>query len=481
MNVNEPGYENLNAEAHLSATFNKMKQNVDSVKISNASQRILKLKLLKESILSHQNEMREAMNISFKKPALETDITELLPVISHINLVVKNLSHWMKPERRPTPKELFGAKSYVIHEPKGIVLILSPWNYAFNLLFDPLVSAIAAGNCAILKPSEATPAAVKVIKKIVEAVFQPSEVYVAEGDARTASYLTSLPFDHIFFTGSPAIGRLVMKAAAENLASVTLELGGKSPAIVHQDADISKTTNSLVFAKFLNTGQTCIAPDYLLVHKDVVSKLSSALIERIESCYGNTPEAIKSSPDFGRIVTEGNYLKIKSWLLRDIGQGARVIYGGNFDDYEKYIEPTLITNVNCESALMQNEIFGPVLPILEYSTIDEALDFVKSLPKPLASYIFSKSSSLQEYVLANTTSGGTTINDCLLHNFNAHLPFGGVNNSGMGKGRGVYGFYEFSNVRGVLNAKSYVRIPELLSAPYTKMKYKIADILLRWF
>lgn len=459
----------------------RMKEHSKVVKASNASTRIGKLKKLRQSLLAHQPEIRKAMHASFRKPDLETDMTELLPVIAHIDYVIKNLSAWLKPEHKRTPKELLGAYSYVVHEPKGVVLILGPWNYAFNLIFDPLVSAIAAGNCILVKPSELTPEASQIIRKIIKEVFHTDEINIIEGDAHLAASLTKLPFDHIFFTGSPAVGKMVMKAASENLTSVTLELGGKSPAIVHSDADINKTASSLVFAKFLNTGQTCIAPDYVLVHRSVKRQLIDVMVLKIQSSYGNSESKVKSSKDFGRIVSENNFKRIESYIKEAISIGATINYGGHADINERYIEPTIITNVEIDSSIMQNEIFGPVLPVLEYQTLDEAYHIINALPKPLACYIFSNSHNIQQDILSNTTAGGTTINDCLLHNFNPNLPFGGINNSGIGKGRGLYGFYEFSNARGVLNAKSFVRMSSLLSAPYSAVKYKIVNILLRYF
>lgn len=457
----------------------RMKQHAKVVKFSNASARINKLRKLRKSLLDHQEDIRKAMKASFSKPELETDLSEILPVIAHIDHVIWNISAWMKPEHKKTPKELLGAFSYVIHEPKGVVLILGPWNYAFNLIFDPLVSAIAAGNCAVLKPSELTPAASEVIKMIIKENFHPDEVVVLEGDARFAGVLTRMPFDHIFFTGSPTVGKMVMKAAAENLTPVTLELGGKSPAIVHLDANISKVASSITFGKFLNTGQTCIATDYILVHRSVKQKLIDEMILKIKSYYGNSPESIKSSVDFGRIVSDKNFQRIQSYIQDAISSGAHVAFGGHTDEKVRYIEPTILTNVSLKSKVMQEEIFGPVLPVIEYEDLSEAYRIIDSMPKPLACYIFSKSDKIQQNILSNTTAGGTTINDCLLHNFNPHLPFGGVNNSGIGKGRGYYGFQEFSNARAVLNSKPLIRMTNLLSAPYSVFKYKLVNFILR--
>lgn len=461
--------------------LNNMQVHAKTVKLDDAAMRIKKLKNLKKSLIHHQDEIRQAMYNEFKKPFLETDISEILPVISHIDYVVKNLAEWMRPEHKKTPIELLGSYSYVVYEPKGVILIMAPWNYAINLVFDPLVSAIAAGNCVIIKPSEYTPYAAKVVKTIVAENFDPNEVCVFEGDAKFASSLSLLPFDHIFFTGSPAVGRKVMKAAAENLVSVTLELGGKSPAIVHSDADIINTAAGLVFGKFLNTGQTCIAPDYVLVQKNVKAKLVDALISRIKSNYGKDETKIPESKDYGRIVTDKEFLRIQNYISDAIERGATLAYGGKMNQQERYIQPTILADVDMQSLVMQEEIFGPVLPIIAYNNLEEAFEFIEKLPKPLSCYIFSSSHNVQQKIIANTTAGGTTINDCLLHNFNPHLPFGGVNNSGIGKGRGIYGFHEFSNPRAVLHSRPVVRMSKFLSAPYTNFKYKLVDIILKWF
>lgn len=460
--------------------FNKMQVHAKDIKFSEASVRIEKLKNLKKSLLHYQDEIRQAMYNEFKKPFLETDISEILPVTSHIDFVVKNLAEWMRPEHKKTPIELLGSYSYIVYEPKGVVLILAPWNYAFNLIFDPLVSAIAAGNCAIIKPSEYTPYAAKVVQKIVAEIFDPNEISVLEGDAKFASSLSLMPFDHIFFTGSPAVGKKVMKAAAENLVSITLELGGKSPAIVHSDADIANTAAGLVFGKFLNTGQTCIAPDYILVQKDVKMKLVDALISRIKSNYGDDESKLKESKDYGRIVSDKEFLRIENYINDALERGATLAYGGKMNQLERYIQPTILADVDFQALVMQEEIFGPVLPIITYNNLEEAFGFIEKLPKPLSCYIFSSSHNVQQKIIANTTAGGTTINDCLLHNFNPHLPFGGVNNSGIGKGRGIYGFHEFSNPRAVLHSRPVVRMSKFLSAPYTNLKYKLVGFILKY-
>lgn len=470
----------VDAQQKAIEVFNNMQVHAKTIKHSDAAIRIEKLKTLKKALLHYKDEIRLAMYNEFKKPFLETDISEILPVTSHIDYVVKNLAEWMRPEHKKTPIELLGSYSYIVYEPKGLVLIMAPWNYAFNLIFDPLVSAVAAGNCAIIKPSENTPYAAELVKKIVAEIFEPNEVCVMEGDAKFASSLSLMPFDHIFFTGSPAVGKKVMKAAAENLVSITLELGGKSPAIVHSDADIANTAAGLVFGKFLNTGQTCIAPDYVLVQKDVKLKLVEALISRIKNNYGEDESKLPESRDYGRIISDKEFLRIQNYISDAIARGATLAYGGRINQQERYIQPTILTDVDLQALVMQEEIFGPVLPVITYDKLEEAFEFIEKLPKPLSCYIFSSSHRIQQNIIANTTAGGTTINDCLLHNFNPHLPFGGVNNSGIGKDRGIYGFHEFSNPRAVLHSRPVVRMSKFLSAPYTSLKYKLVDFILKY-
>ncbi len=459
--------------------FDRQKTHSSLVAATTAHQRIVKLKKLKAALLQYQEEIRKAMYDTFRKPYIETDYSEILPVTRHIDHVCKNLNQWMEPKRKTTPIEFFGSSSYIHYEPCGVVMIISPWNYAFNLVFDPLVSAIASGNCVIIKPSELSPIASSLTKKIINELFNPDEISVIEGDVQTSTALLKLPFNHIFFTGSPDTGKIVMKAAAHNLTSVTLELGGKSPAIVHEDANIKNAARNIAFGKFLNTGQTCIAPDYVLVHKSVKDLFLKEMTNCIHSFYGNDSASIKKSPDYGRIINDKQYNRIVNYLKDAQSKGYKLITGGDVDHQERYIAPTVISDLAKDCLILNEEIFGPILPVIEYNKLEEAILYVNNKPKPLSFYIFSRSYKIQQTILSKTRAGGTTINDCLLHMFNVHLPFGGVNHSGIGKSRGYYGFQVFSNQRSVLNHKGLITVSKLLGAPYTQLKQSIVNFLLK--
>lgn len=463
----------------LNELFEIQKANLSIVAKSTARERIAKLKKLKSVLINYQDEIRQAMYASFSKPSIETDFSELIPITRNIDHVCKNLSYWMQSKKKATPIEFLGSSSYIHFEPKGIVLIIAPWNYPFNLVFDPLVGAIAAGNCVIIKPSEISPIASPLIKKIISEIFKPDEICVIEGDSKVATELLKLPFNHIFFTGSTNVGKIVMKAAADNLASVTLELGGKSPAIVHSDANIKTAARKITFGKFLNTGQTCIAPDYVLVHSSVKDEFIREINESIHSFYGKDAESIKKSPDFARIINNNHFGRIMGYLSEAISKGAKIVTGGENDPNERYIAPTVLTDIPEDCTILKEEIFGPILPVVEYSSLDNAIQYINEKSKPLSLYIFSADSKIQASIIQNTSAGGSTVNDCLLHMFNVNLPFGGVNESGLGKSRGFYGFQAFSNERSILYAKGPISVSKLISAPYTTIKKRFVNFLLK--
>jgi aldehyde dehydrogenase (NAD+) len=443
---------------------------------TTASQRIAKLNRLLDAILRYRPQMREAMYADYRKPAFEVDAVEVLPITGAIRHAKSNIRNWMDEKAVPTPLAFFGGKSWVQYEPKGVCLIISPWNFPFNLSFLPLVSAIAAGNTAIIKPSEMTPHSSALIKKIVAEVFEENEVAVVEGDAEVAKALLALPFHHIFFTGAPSIGKLVMKAAAENLASVTLELGGKSPVIVDETADLPTAATRIVRGKFANCGQICIAPDYLLVQETVLPKLLDLLKKNLREGYGDDPSKSDSYP---RIVNGRHFRRVKNLLDDAVLAGAKVEAGGRMNEAENYIEPTLLTGQPDDSAVMQEEIFGPLLPIRPYRSLDEAIAFVNDRERPLTLSVFSKKRRNIRRVLAETRAGNSCVNQNQLHFYNHDLPFGGVNNSGIGKSHGWYGFQEFSNARAVYK-QQFWGPSELLRAPYDKTKQWILDFAIKW-
>lgn len=467
--------------AQIDRIFDAQKIQAIKLRRSPASARIKLLKQLLAWINTHQEDIRKAIYADFKKPYPEIDISEIFVVNSEINHAIKHLDSWMKPKKVTTPLTMLGSSAHVQMEPKGVCLIIAPWNYPFNLALGPLVSAIAAGNTAIIKPSELTPHTSALIRRICSEVFDEQMVWVVEGEVEVAQALLKKPFDHIFFTGSPAVGKIIMKAAAEHLSSVTLELGGKSPAVIDSKVNFKDAAEKLVWGKFVNCGQTCIAPDYLMVAKSAKSELIGALKNSLDSMYNPHGKGIQSSADYARIVNS-KHLERLSHLLQDaVSNGATIEYGGVIDVSENYFEPTIISGVTDEMNIMQEEIFGPILPIMDYEDVDHAINYINHHPKPLALYAFSNSSSFVQKVIDATSSGGAVANDCVLHFLHSELPFGGVNNSGIGKAHGIYGFQAFSNEKAVLKQRIGLTASKPLYPPYGAMAKKVVESLLRWF
>ena len=404
--------------------------------------RVEQLKKLRQAILERESLIVTALNQDLRKPELDSYITEIRVSIQEIDYALKHLKKWAKPRRVKTSLETFPSVAQIYPDPLGIVLIISPWNYPFALAISPLIGAIAAGNCAVIKPSESTPTVSQLIATMIQQTFSNTEIAVVEGDATVSQQLLAEKFDHIFFTGGTKIGQLVMEAAAKNLTPVTLELGGKSPCIVDTEIDLEETAKRIAWGKFFNAGQTCIAPDYLLVDKSIKEALITELQGCIVNFYGENPQ---TSSDYCRIVNERQFKRLQA-LLKD----GDIITGGQTDLEEKYIAPTLITNVSLESELMQEEIFGPILPILDYANLEDAIAFINQRPKPLALYLFSNNKSKQERILEATSSGGVCINDTIFQVGVIDLPFGGVGPSGMGAYHGKATFDTFSHYKSVL-------------------------------
>ncbi len=448
------------------------------VAATSADQRKAKLRALLEALLAHRAEARMALAADFRKAREEVDLTELYPVISELKDALCHLHRWMKPRKVPTPIGLLGSVGTIVHEPRGLVLIIAPWNYPIYLTLGPLVSALAAGNCAILKPSEFTPHTTAFLRKLLANLFPEEEVALVEGEAEAAQALLALPFDHIFFTGSPAVGKAVMRAAANHLTSVTLELGGKSPVLVAADANLREAARKIAWGKGLNAGQTCVAPDYVLVHERVHDALVEELKDAFTAFYGETPTARQASPDLARIINDRHYARIAALLS---GSAAVVAFGGETDAASRYIGPTVLTGVDPNSVLMQEEIFGPLLPVLKVPDMDAAVAFVNTRPKPLALYLFSGNRRRAEALLARTTAGGGCINDTVLHFAHTGLPTGGVNTSGFGKAHGVHGFEAFSNARGLLRQRTRFSAIQLMYPPYTGFVRWLIDLTLKYF
>lgn len=464
----------------ISSVFELQKQHFRTVALSNPQERIQKLQQLRKVVLEHQIQIQEAIYQDFKKPATETDLTEIFPTISGIKHVIKKLHQWMKPRKVATPLPLMGTSSFVIHEPKGQALIISPWNYPFLLMMSPLTYAIASGCVAILKPSEMTPNTARIIRKIVEKVFEQHEFAVIEGGVETATELLKLRFDHIYFTGSPAVGKIVMQSASRNLTSVTLELGGKSPVIIDKSVNLDDVARKLTWGKCLNAGQTCVAPDYAFVHESQKDKLIELIKAQIQkSYYSDTKE--KKASDLSRIVNQRHFERVCHLIDDAVKKGAKIEHGGDTDESENYISPTILTNISDEMEVMQQEIFAPVLPILTYKNLEDVYEYIAKKPKPLALYAFGKDSKKLQEILTHTTAGGTCFNECIVHLSHHDLPFGGVNNSGIGKSHGIYGFEAFSNKRALLKQRTGLTGIQFFYPPYTKKVQKYLDLLMRYF
>jgi len=448
------------------AVFVQQQQHQYAVARTTARERIKKLDRLHAAVLRHTDAIRAALWKDFRKGVTETDITEIGIVNTEIRHTQRHLHSWMQPKRVGTPIALFGSVSEIRQEPKGVSLVISPWNYPVQLALMPVISAIAAGNCVIIKPSEFTPHSSGVLKMIVEDCFLPEEVTVIEGDATVAQELLQLPFDHIFFTGSPAVGRIIMREAAKNLTSVTLELGGKSPVIVDETADLDNAANKIAWIKSMNAGQICIAPDYVLVHENVHDALVQKIGEKWQKFHGKTPEMRKTTNDFCRIVNDRHFDRMLNLLEDSIGKGATVAFGARHDRAERYIEPTILTGVTADMHIMEEEIFGPVLPVVKIKNVEEAITIVNKKSKALAMYLFSKNNKNIEYLLNETRNGNVTINDCDAHFFNNNLPFGGVGESGMGKCHGEFGFKEFTHPRGILRQTRFMPSTDFFLPPY---------------
>ncbi|CAN5162120.1 aldehyde dehydrogenase family protein [soil metagenome] len=462
----------------IRTTFDAQRRHASKMALTSADQRIERIRRIQTWIKIHQSDIQQVMYDDFRKPSAEVLLGELMALHAEIKHTIGHLKQWMKPQSLPTPMALIGTKSYLRHEPKGNVLIIAPWNYPFVLTIRPLVSAIAAGNVAILKPSELTPHTAGLINKMITALFPPEEVAVFEGDADVSKALLELPFNHIFFTGSPAVGRIVMAAAAKHLASVTLELGGKSPAIVDETADIKQAAGQLAWGKCLNNGQTCIAPDYLLVHQSIKQPFMQALQDTLTGMYRPDGKPVEASDSYARIVNQPHFQRIKNLVDDAVSKGATITYGGMMNPDQNFIEPTILEGTTDDMRVMQDEIFGPVLPVLTYTNLDDALRIVNQREKPLALYIHSRNRKNTQYILDRTSAGDTVINDTLVQFGNVELPFGGVNNSGLGKSNGFFSFQEFYNQRGVMQRDFGTM--KFIYPPYTDKVKKLINFLVTY-
>lgn len=444
--------------------INSQRAHFRSGKTLDLNRRIDALKRLKTAILKHEKSLAEALWIDLHKSYEEAYLTEISIVLGEIDNHIRHLKRWAKPVRKATPLKMFPSRSKVISEPLGVALIIAPWNYPVQLLLNPLVGAISAGCTAVLKPSPYVPHVSRVLEELIADSFDSDYIAVVQGNREVNAVLLEQRYDVIFFTGSPDLGRKVMSAAAKFLTPVVLELGGKSPCIVDRGADIAIAARRIAWGKSLNAGQTCIAPDYLLVHQSVKEQLVEALKREFKHLLGDNP---RECQHFVHIVSERAFDRLTGYL-----RGAEIVAGGDHDRASRYIAPTIIDNVDPASPIMQEEIFGPIFPIVTFTTTDEAIAFVNDREKPLALYYFGDSASAKR-VLRNTSSGGACVNDTIMHIVNENLPFGGVGNSGMSSYHGIESFKVFSHTRAV------VTTPTWLDLPFRYMPYKLFKFVKR--
>jgi len=438
-------------------------ENLRAYFLSGATQsydfRLNQLKRLKKVVLESEKELYQALYADLKKTDEDAWATEIGFFLSELNDTIEHLKSWMQPNTVATNLVNQPSTSYTIQEPLGVVCIIAPWNYPFQLLFTPLIGAIAGGNCAVLKPSEFAPATAKVMGKIIDALFPNNYILYLEGEGATVlpPLLTENRFDHIFYTGSTAVGKIIYKYAAEQLVPVTLELGGKSPAVISSDANLRVAARRLASPKFSNAGQMCIAPDYVLVPTELKEELVKELIKAIQQFYG---EDAAASEHYGKIINERQWNRLASYLTE-----GEIIYGGKSDKASLFIEPTIMTNIQENANIMKDEIFGPILPIITYQSNEEALAVIQKNPNPLAFYVFTENKADEAYWLTNVPSGGACINNATMHITNHHLPFGGRGFSGTGAYHGKSSFNTFTHTKSVLKTPTFID-PSFKYPPY---------------
>ncbi|MCI8957386.1 MAG: aldehyde dehydrogenase [Eubacterium sp.] len=432
--------------------------------------RIKYLKKLKQVILECEEEICQALNLDLGKSASESYMCEVGLTLAELSYQIKHIKRWNKPKRHRTDLANFHGKSYSVFEPYGVVLVMAPWNYPFMLTMEPLIGAVAAGNCVVAKPSAYSPATSSIIKKILDRVFNEEYVTVIEGGRAENTELLEQKFDYIFFTGGVTVGKLVMEKAAKNLTPVSLELGGKSPCIIDKTANLKLAAKRLAFGKYLNLGQTCVAPDYLLIDKNIKDEFLKIFIDTVKKMYGEHP---LDNKNYGKIINEKHYTRVMGLIDRE-----KVVLGGSGRENELRIEPTILDNVTEDDAAMQEEIFGPVLPVLTYNNLEEAVEFIEKRPHPLALYIFSNNKKIQKMFTEKVAFGGGCINDTVLHLATSQMGFGGVGNSGMGAYHGIKSFHTFTHEKSILKKYNWIDMP-MRYQPYSKLYDRIVRLFLR--
>ena len=432
--------------------------------------RIRYLKKLKETILEYQQDIYQALKDDLGKSVSESYMCEVGLTLSELSYQIKHIKKWNRPKRHRTDLANFHGKSYSVYEPYGVVLVMAPWNYPFMLTMEPVIGAVAAGNCVVAKPSAYSPATSAIIKKILEKVFEEEYVTVVEGGRAENTELLEQKFDYIFFTGGVTVGRLVMEKASRHLTPVSLELGGKSPCVIDKTANLKLAAKRLAFGKYLNLGQTCVAPDYLLIDQEIKDEFLKIFIDTVKKMYGDSP---LDNKDYGKMINEKHYTRVMGFIDRE-----KVVLGGQGREDELRIEPTILDHVAAEDAVMQEEIFGPILPVLTYAKLEEAVKFIEERPHPLALYIFSNDKKVQKYFTEKLAFGGGCINDTVLHLATSRMGFGGVGNSGMGAYHGIQSFRTFTHEKSILKKYNWIDMP-MRYQPYSTFYDKVVRMFLR--
>ena len=437
-------------QAKVEAVFASQRKTALALRASTAKQRIEKLRKLRDVIMDHREAIADAAAKDFGRTATEAEFGEMMPVLMDIADQCKHLKKWLKPRKVAPTAFMLGSSAEVRYEPRGRCLIIAPWNYPVTLALGPLVPAIASGNTVMLKTSEMAPHFSKVLVSIVQATFEENEVAIFEGDVSVATALLELPFDHCFFTGAPTIGKVVMGAAAKNLTSVTLELGGKSPTIIDEHADVDMAVKTIAWGKFINSGQTCIAPDHIYVHNKVRAEFEQKLVSQLTEWYGKDG---KAGQPLAQVINSRHADRVFHLIEDAVAKNAKVLHGGQIDRQTNFISPTVLTDISSDAEIMQQEIFGPLLPIIPFDDVESVIDKINDAPKPLALYIWTKKQAVADRIIENTSAGGTCVNHISAHFLHHNLPFGGVNNSGIGSCHGEWGIRAFSHERAIVRTK----------------------------
>ncbi|SMD33941.1 aldehyde dehydrogenase (NAD+) [Reichenbachiella faecimaris] len=461
--------------------FDKQKVKSLTLRTESITCRRQRLKSLKTWILNNKDKIRKALHADLRKSETETDITEIFTVTTEINDALSHLHQWARPQHVSPGMTYLGTSARIKPEPKGVCLIIAPWNFPFNLIGSPLASCLAAGNTAILKPSEHTPATSKLIKEMVEDVFEPELVTVIEGAVPETTALLELPFDHIFFTGSTNVGKIVMGAAAKNLSSVTLELGGKSPVIIDETASADDAARKIVWGRFNNNGQTCIAPDYIFISDIVKDKFVASAKKYVSQLFDSNNEGMAHTKDYSRLVNANHASRLVDMLEEAKQSGAKIEFGGDHSTEDRFIEPTLLSNIDESNRIWQEEIFGPIMPMKVYEDINDVIHHINKNDKPLSLYLFTTSRKMKKHITQATSAGTMVINDVVVQYAHPNLPFGGVNHSGIGKSHGKYGFMEFSNQKSVLSQRIGLTNALLFYPPFNGFKKWVVSFMIKWF